>query len=154
VKQATIASRPVATARCVFPTPGGPASYCRASGFEVRIHYPFHPRHSETIVSVGAKRHAGAEHLIVRQPDDKLAALPHWMTQPEAALRRLIPSPRLPVARLAGLRALRIVSSRRPASSIRLSSWRLDEEGLSRRVSLTSVADGLSSLGSHGNLFG
>ncbi|MGL4963531.1 MAG: DUF5372 family protein, partial [Inquilinus sp.] len=70
------------------------------------MHYPFHPRHGETVVAVGAKRHAGAEHLIVRQPDHTLALLPRWMTEPEAALHRLIPSPRLPIARLADLRAL------------------------------------------------
>jgi hypothetical protein len=29
---ATMASRPSATARCVLPTPGGTASYCRVSG--------------------------------------------------------------------------------------------------------------------------
>jgi len=87
--------------------------------FEVRITYPFHPRSGETVAVVGSKRHAGADHLVVRQPDRTLALLPAWMTKPEAASHQLVLRPRLPIDRLCDLRALveaLLASSRRESS--------------------------------------
>jgi hypothetical protein len=40
-----------------------------------------HPRSGETVAVLGSKRHAGAEHFVVRQPDRTLALLPAWMTE-------------------------------------------------------------------------
>ena len=74
--------------------------------FEVRITYPFHPRSGESVAVVGSRRHAGVEHLIIRQPDRSLALLPGWMTEAGASPRPLLSSPRFPVERLADLRAL------------------------------------------------
>ena len=48
---------------------------------------------------VGSKRHAGADHLVVRQPDRTLALLPAWMTEPAAAACRLVARPQLSLAR-------------------------------------------------------
>jgi hypothetical protein len=73
---------------------------------EVRITYPFHPRSGEIVAVVGSKRYAGADHLVVRQPDRTLALLPVWMTEPAAAACRLVASPQLSLARLAEVRAL------------------------------------------------
>src|SRR5436305_13146857 len=53
-----------------------------------------------------AKRHAGAVHFIIRQPDRTLALLPVWMTDASRGAQALVAHPRLPVERLADLRAL------------------------------------------------
>src|SRR3954471_11481458 len=74
--------------------------------FEVRITYPFHPRSGEMVAVVGSKRHAGADHLVIRQPDRTLALLPVWMTGPAAASHQLVSSPRLSIESLAEVRAL------------------------------------------------
>jgi hypothetical protein len=56
---------------------------------------------------VGSKRHAGAEHLIIRQPDRTLALLPTWMAVPgQTTAHEIVPQPRLKVERLLDLRAL------------------------------------------------
>jgi Family of unknown function (DUF5372) len=75
-------------------------------GFEVRISYPFHPRSGETVTVLGSKRHAGAEHFVIRQPDRTLALLPGWMTEPGQAALQIVVDPRFPVQRLADLRVL------------------------------------------------
>jgi hypothetical protein len=67
--------------------------------FEVRITYPFHPRSGETVAVVGSRRHAGAEHLIIRQPDRSLALLLAWMTEAGASPRPLLSYPRFPSVR-------------------------------------------------------
>ena len=77
----------------------------RRPAFEVRIFYPFHPRRGETVVVVGLRRHAGAEHFTVRQPDGTLALLPAWMAAPELAACELVAQPRLSVEGLADLAA-------------------------------------------------
>src|SRR5262249_31057575 len=74
--------------------------------FEVLVTYPFHPRSGELVIVVGSKRHAGAEHFVIQQPDRTLALLPAWMTEPGRAATPLLALPRLPVERLADLRAL------------------------------------------------
>src|SRR4029079_2112255 len=73
---------------------------------EVRITYPFHPRTGQFVAVVGVKRHAGADHLVILQPDRTLALLPAWMIEPEAVSHKLVPHPRFPVERLAELHAL------------------------------------------------
>jgi hypothetical protein len=93
-----------------------PASFCRhrseqrhttrCPAFEIRIFYPFHPRYRETVVVLGSKHHAGAEHFIIRQPDRTLGLLPAWMTEPGQAALQIVVHPRFPVKRLADLRAL------------------------------------------------
>src|SRR4051812_50209110 len=74
--------------------------------FEVRITYPFHPRSGEMVAVVGSKRHVGADHLVIRQPDRTLTLLPVWMTEPAAASHQLVSSPRLSIESLAEVRAL------------------------------------------------
>ena len=59
---------------------------------EVRILYPFHPRSGEDVAVVGAKRHAGAVHFIIRQPDRTLALLPAWMTDASRGAQALVAS--------------------------------------------------------------
>ena len=39
------------------------------------------------VAVVGSKRHVGADHLVIRQPDRTLALLPVWMTAPTATAR-------------------------------------------------------------------
>src|SRR5205823_10393394 len=73
---------------------------------EVRILYPFHPRSGETVAVVGARRHAGIAHFIIRQPDLTLALLPAWMTEASRRAQAVVVQPRLSVERLADLRAL------------------------------------------------
>jgi hypothetical protein len=55
---------------------------------------------------VGVRRHASADHLIVRQPDHTLALLPAWMTKTNGSSCDLIQHPRLPLEKLAELHAL------------------------------------------------
>src|SRR4051794_31231476 len=74
--------------------------------FEVRITYPFHPRSGEMVAVVGSKRHVGADHLVIRQPDRTLTLLPVWMTEPAAASHQLVSPPRLSIESLAEVRAL------------------------------------------------
>ena len=74
--------------------------------FEVRITYRFHPRAGDFVTVVGVRRHASADHLIVRQPDCTLALLPAWMTKTNGSSCELIQHPRLPLERLAELHAL------------------------------------------------
>jgi hypothetical protein len=69
------------------------------------ICYPFHPRSGETVVAVGSKRHGGAEHFVIRQPDRTLALLPVWMTEPDRSATQLVAQPRLSVERLSDLHA-------------------------------------------------
>src|SRR3954469_16575483 len=101
------------------PEPGralGRTCYCSSQAnqrhtagcpaFEVRITYPFHPRSGEMVAVVGSKRHAGADHLVIRQPDRTLALLPVWMTAPAAASHQLVSPPRLSIESLAEVRAL------------------------------------------------
>ena len=85
------------------------------------VTYPFHPRHGQPVHVTGAKRHAGADHLIVRQPDGTLALLPIWMTGPEAAACQLITAPRLSISSLFELRDLvdGLLTSRRGDSPLR-----------------------------------
>jgi hypothetical protein len=73
---------------------------------EERISYPFHPRRGELVAVLGTKRHAGVEHLVIRQPDRTLTLLPAWMTQPQADAARLVEHPRLCLDRLRELRSL------------------------------------------------
>ena len=42
------------------------------------------------VAVVGSKRHAGTEHLVIRQPDRTLALLPTWMTEPAAGSYQLV----------------------------------------------------------------
>ena len=70
---------------------------------EVRIVYPFHPRSGAIVAAIGAKRHAGAEHFIIRQPDRTLALLPAWMTEAGRGIPALVATPRLPIEHLAEL---------------------------------------------------
>src|SRR5438477_8190617 len=56
---------------CRRPTKQRHTDGCPA--IEVRILCPFHPRSCETIAVVGARRHAGIAHFIIRQPDLTLA---------------------------------------------------------------------------------
>ena len=58
------------------------------------------------VAVVGCKRRAGADHLIIRQPDQTLALLPVWMTEPAAASYQLVSAPRFPIESLAEVRAL------------------------------------------------
>ena len=73
---------------------------------EVQITYPYHPRHGEMVAVVGAKRHAGSAHLVIRQPDRTLCLIPKWMTEPAGASADLVSDLRLPVQQLVHLRAL------------------------------------------------
>src|SRR3954463_10967822 len=73
---------------------------------EVRILYPFHPRSGEVVTVIGAKRHVGMVHFIIRQPDRTLALLPAWMTDASRGAEALVASPRLSIERLRDLRAL------------------------------------------------
>jgi hypothetical protein len=58
-------------------------------------------------VVAGSRRHAGTEHFVIRQPDQTLALVPAWMTEPGLpAAHQLLPYPRLAVERLVDLRAL------------------------------------------------
>ena len=88
---------------------------------EERIRYPFHPRSGELVVVVGVKRHAGIEHLVIRQPDRTLALLPAWMTTPRTSEIGLVEHPRLCLERLADLRYLvdALLASCRGESSLR-----------------------------------
>ena len=43
------------------------ASSAGCPTFEVRITYPFQPRSGEIVTAVGSRRHAGADHFIIRQ---------------------------------------------------------------------------------------
>ncbi|MFL4994369.1 MAG: DUF5372 family protein [Microvirga sp.] len=70
------------------------------------ITYPYHPRCGNFIRVVGAKRHAGCDHLIIRQPDRTLALLPAWMIEPNPPSYELVHHPRLPLQRLAELHTL------------------------------------------------
>src|SRR5207247_3814033 len=72
---------------------------------EVRVFYPFHPRCGEIVVAVGRKRHAGIDHLIIRQRDSTLTLLPAWMTEPGSSSFGVLEKPRLPLERLFDLRA-------------------------------------------------
>src|SRR3954467_9515400 len=104
-------------ASCRRPTNQRHTAECPA--FEIRITYPFHPRSGEMVAVVGSKRHAGVDHLVIRQSDRTLALLPVWMTEPAAASHQLVSSPRLVVERLADVRALidaLLASSRRESS--------------------------------------
>ena len=58
------------------------------------------------VAVVGSKRHVGADHLVIRQPDRTLTLLPVWMTEPAAASHQLVSSPRLSIESLAEVRAL------------------------------------------------
>jgi hypothetical protein len=58
------------------------------------------------VAVVGSKRHVGADHLVICQPDRTLALLPVWMTDPTAASYQLVSSPRLSIESLAEVRAL------------------------------------------------
>jgi hypothetical protein len=58
------------------------------------------------VAVVGSKRHAGADHLVIRQPDRTLMLLPVWMTAPAAASHQLVSPPRLSIESLAEVRAL------------------------------------------------
>src|SRR3954464_1975467 len=73
--------------------------------FEVRITYPFHPRSGEMVAVVGSKRHVGADHLVIRQPDRPPTPLPGWMPAPAPPPHPLVPSPRLSIESLAQVRA-------------------------------------------------
>src|SRR5208337_1490972 len=73
---------------------------------EVIVTYPFHPRHGQRVPVTGVKRHAGADHLIARQPDGTLSLLPVWMTRPEAGAYQLVATPHLPIGVLFDLRGL------------------------------------------------
>jgi hypothetical protein len=74
--------------------------------FEVVVCYPFHPLAGQSVLVVGDKEHAGARHLIVRNPDGTGMLLPEWMTSREAGAVRILSCPRLCVNRLVELRAL------------------------------------------------
>jgi hypothetical protein len=52
------------------------------------------------------KRHAGADHFVIRQPDRTLALLPAGMTKASRDSEALVAHPRFPVERLSDLRAL------------------------------------------------
>ena len=65
-----------------------------------------HPRAGDLVTVVGVRRHASADHLIVRQPDRTLALLPAWMTKTNGSSCELIQHPRLPLEKLAELHAL------------------------------------------------
>ena len=103
-------------ARPLRPRPRAPAASFRCPAdqrhtagcpaFEVRITYRFHPRVGDFVTVVGVRRHASADHLIVRQPDRTLALLPAWMTQTNGSWCELVQHPRLPLEKLAELHAL------------------------------------------------
>jgi hypothetical protein len=57
-------------------------------------------------VVVGNQRHGGADHLVIRQPDQTLALLPGWMIEAEAGSYTLRLHPRLPLTTLSALHAL------------------------------------------------
>src|SRR3954463_9561849 len=105
--------KPCSTARMPGPRKDAscrrPANQRHTAGcpaFEVRITYPFHPRSGEMVAVVGSKRHVGADHLVIRQPDRTLTLLPVWMTAPAAASHQLVSPPRLSIESLAEVRAL------------------------------------------------
>jgi hypothetical protein len=72
--------------------------------FEVRIHYPFHPRKGQVVSVSFRRRFAGEDHLVVVQPDGTLALIPSWMAEESAGSTILTASPRLVVGRLLELR--------------------------------------------------
>src|SRR4051812_2328520 len=79
------------------------------STHHARLHTKFRivsPRSGEMVAVVGSKRHAGADHLVIRQPDRTLALLPVWMAAPAAASHQLVSPPRLSIESLAEVRAL------------------------------------------------
>ena len=65
----------------------------------MRISYRFHPKVGEIVVVVGQQRHGGADHLVIRQPDQTLALLPAWMIEAEAGSHTLCLIPHLPSRR-------------------------------------------------------
>jgi len=73
--------------------------------FEVRIHYPFHPRYGQIVPVTFRRRFAGEDHLVVIQPDGTLALVPSWMAEPMAGSATLTTCPRLLVDRLVESRA-------------------------------------------------
>ena len=73
--------------------------------FEVRIHYPFHPRCGQMVPVTFRRRFAGEDHLVVVQPDGTLALVPSWMAEAVAGSATLTTCPRLSVGRLVELRA-------------------------------------------------
>ena len=73
--------------------------------FEVRIHYPFHPRCGQMVPVTFRRRFAGEDHLVVVQPDGTLALVPSWMAEAVAGSATLTTCPRLSVGRLIELRA-------------------------------------------------
>jgi len=72
--------------------------------FEVRIHYPFHPRCGQMVQVTLRRRFAGEEHLVVVQPDGTLALLPSWMAEAVSGSATLTACPRLSIGRLVELR--------------------------------------------------
>jgi hypothetical protein len=72
--------------------------------FEVRIHYPFHPRCGQMVPVTFRRRFAGEEHLVVIQPDGTLALVPSWMVEAAAGSATLTTCPRLSIGRLVELR--------------------------------------------------
>ena len=72
--------------------------------FEVRIHYPFHPRCGQMVPVTFRRQFAGEEHLVVVQPDGTLALVPSWMAEAAAGSATLTTCPRLSIGRLVELR--------------------------------------------------
>lgn len=72
--------------------------------FDVRIHYPFHPRRGQLVSVMFRRRFAGEDHLVVVQPDGTLALIPSWMSDETAASAIITATPRLSVSRLLELR--------------------------------------------------
>ncbi|MDX8514614.1 hypothetical protein [Mesorhizobium captivum] len=73
---------------------------------EVRITYRFHPRAGDFVTVIGVRRHAGADHFVIRQPDRTLALLPAWMANAAGLSCELVQHPKLPLEKLNELHAL------------------------------------------------
>src|SRR6266567_7550144 len=72
---------------------------------EGRVHYPFHPRCSETLLITRQYAYRGAELVVIPQPDGSVACIPAWMTHESAAHHQLRAEPRLSLDILRSLRA-------------------------------------------------
>lgn len=71
---------------------------------EIRVHYRFHPRAGEVISVFGRSTKGGEPFFILREVGTNSAAIPEWMTQPEAAALCVHAPPRLALDCLQALR--------------------------------------------------
>ena len=88
-----------------MPTPVGPGTFCPPfyRSPTVRICYPWHPLHGQTLHTRRLQRQAPGEYLFCELPDGTVGAIPTWMIDRSECDRCSEGPPVVPVTILASL---------------------------------------------------